>query len=512
MTDRQGMPYDRGWAWMVVLGYFCSSFIMVGVAKSYGILMQPLVEEFKVEVTTASLGMAVGGGVYTLTAPIFVTLGQHFTERGVVIFGAVFGCIIISLCYFKTSIVYLIVMYGLGAGIANACLFGNGLVMIGNYFKRIRTIANGIALSGASVGTFAIPPLMEFLLQTYGLGGTYLILGGLYLTVAVCGALYRPVKFYTRNRKKEKVDEKELLHEDENDSTRKRINVQMNQEEIDLIKDGKHDPFVDMEIEIETDDVEKEKFKSFISSTGSLVMGSIENFAQIVQAEDVKKPSQYSTFRICGRSYEIPKIFHFFVLKMPVVQFYTLFSFIVFFGYFNFIIFLPLDALSRGYAGFEKAWLVSCAGIGDLIGRIIVGIVGDMTIIERYKIIGATCIMCGLNILIFNFANVFWWCAVHTTLYGFFGGAYIALTSIVLIDMVGIEIMPKALGVILLIQGLGAALGQPFEGYIRRISGSYSPLNILNGSLMIFGGILMFIYPLVRNYGKKKNQKEITAT
>ena len=49
-------------------------------------------------------------------------------------------------------------------------------------------------------------------------------------------------------------------------------------------------------------------------------------------------------------------------------------------------------------------------------------------------------------------------------------------------------------------------------GYIRRISGSYSPLNILNGSLMIFGGILMFIYPLVRNYGKKKNQKEITAT
>ena len=50
-----------------IAGYFCSSFIMVGVAKSYGILMQPLVEEFKVEVTTASLGMAVGGGVYTLT-------------------------------------------------------------------------------------------------------------------------------------------------------------------------------------------------------------------------------------------------------------------------------------------------------------------------------------------------------------------------------------------------------------------------------------------------------------
>jgi hypothetical protein len=50
-----------------IAGYFCSSFVMVGVAKSYGILMQPLIDEFKVEITTASLGMAVGGGVYTLT-------------------------------------------------------------------------------------------------------------------------------------------------------------------------------------------------------------------------------------------------------------------------------------------------------------------------------------------------------------------------------------------------------------------------------------------------------------
>lgn len=503
MTDRQGVPYDRGWAWMVVVGYFFSAFIMVGVGKSYGILMKPLMEEFHVDVTIASLGMAVSGAVYTITAPIFVTLGQHFTERVIVIFGAIFGCCVISLCYFKFSIGYLIALYGIGAGIGNACLFGNGLVMIGNYFKRIRTIANGVALSGASVGTFAVPPLMEYLLQLYGLSGTYLILGGLYLMVAVSGALYRPVKFYTKNSLK-RDDKHQLLNKGQSDSTQ---NGQTSKEDPTITTfncDEKNDPLLNAEKELESEEIEDEKLMSYISSTGSLVLGSVESLAQVVQAEEIKQPTRQNTVRICGK--DIPKIFHFFVLKMPVVQFYTLFSFLVFFGYFNFVIFMPLDAVSRGYESFEKAWLVSCAGIGDLVGRIVVGLIGDLTIIERYKIIGAACICCGLNILIFNFATVFWWCAIHTTLYGFFGGAYVALTSIVLIDMVGLDIMPKALGVILLIQGFGAAIGQPIEGSIRDFAGSYSPLNILNSSLMIIGGSIMFLYPLVRDFKKKQNQ------
>ncbi|VDI49557.1 MFS transporter, MCP family, solute carrier family 16 (monocarboxylic acid transporters), member 7 [Mytilus galloprovincialis] len=406
MAEQTGVPYDRGWAWMIVVGYFFSSFIMLGVAKSYGILMKPLIDEFNVDITIASLGNAVMAGIYTL------------------------------------------------GGIGNSCLYGNGVVMIGSYFKRIRTVANGVALSGASVGTFVIPPLIEFLLQTYGLPGTYLILGGLYLTIAVCGALYRPLTFYASERQGGENDEKHQL-----------VTKDMNE---------------------------------YFTSTGSLVIGSMESLSQIVQADESKKLSNSITIEICGKAIVIPKIFHFSVLKMPEVVFYTIFSFLVFFGYFNFIILMPLDAASKGFASYEKAWLVSCAGIGDLLGRVVIGIVGDLRIIERYKIIGATCICCGINILIFNFATVFWWCAIHTTLYGFFGGAYVALNSIVLIDMVGLEIMPKAIGVILLIQGLGA---------IKGASGSFSLLNYINSSLMIIGGFFMFLYPFVRDHAKKSKDK-----
>lgn len=334
--------------------------------------------------------------------------------------------------------------------------------MIGKYFKKFRTVANGIALSGASVGTFVLPPLMEFMLQSYGLSGTYLILAGLYLTVAVSGALYRPTQFYTVNRRGGKSEEKhQLLQDESNDSTRKRANISTSHD----IKDGDLvEEINDLDIQVDDKNIEKEKSVSYVTSTGSLVMGSVESLAPVVQAEESKKPSNVVNLNLCGKSIQIPKIFDFSILQMPVVLFYTFFSFFVFFGYFNFIIFMPQDAVSRGFIKYEKAWLVSCVGIGDLIGRIVSGVVGDLQIIERYKIMGGTCILCGLQILIFNFADVFWWCALHTSLYGFFGGAYVALNSIVLIDMVGLEVMPKALGVILLIQGLGASIGQPVEG------------------------------------------------
>lgn len=214
-------------------------------------------------------------------------------------------------------------------------------------------------------------------------------------------------------------------------------------------------------------------------------------------------------FELCGRTWSLPVIIQFNVLKMPVVLFFTVFSFFVFIGYFNFILFLPVDALSRGITRYEKAVLVSCTGVGDLVGRILVGFLGDLKLIQRYKILAISCILCGANIIMFEIAGqMYWWMAIHATLYGFFGGCYVAINSIVLIDMVGLKLMPKALGVVLLIQGLGAAIGQPLEGKIRDETRTYTSLNIINTVLMVSAGMFLFLYPLVKRFQDKPPRKE----
>ena len=47
-------------------GYFVSVFCMVGIAKSFGILLQEFVSYFDIPVALGALVMGVSGGVYTL--------------------------------------------------------------------------------------------------------------------------------------------------------------------------------------------------------------------------------------------------------------------------------------------------------------------------------------------------------------------------------------------------------------------------------------------------------------
>ena len=61
------------------------------------------------------------------------------------------------------------------AGIGNAAVYGNVLVILGVYFNKRRALANGVALAGASIGQFVLPPFIEFLLETYGLQGCLLL-------------------------------------------------------------------------------------------------------------------------------------------------------------------------------------------------------------------------------------------------------------------------------------------------------------------------------------------------
>lgn len=63
--------------------------------------------------------------------------------------------------------------------------FANTLfqVVVNQYFQKYRATASGIALSGACVGSFVFPIMIEAILNTFGLSGGFLILGGVVMHV-----------------------------------------------------------------------------------------------------------------------------------------------------------------------------------------------------------------------------------------------------------------------------------------------------------------------------------------
>jgi len=52
----------------------------------------------------------------------------------------------------------------------------------------------------------------------------------------------------------------------------------------------------------------------------------------------------------------------------------------------------------------------------------------------------------------------------YAAFFGFFSGGYVGLTSIVVVDLVGVDKLSDAFGVLLLFQGVAVALGTPIVG------------------------------------------------
>jgi MCP family monocarboxylic acid transporter-like MFS transporter 14 len=55
----------------------------------------------------------------------------------------------------------------------------------------------------------------------------------------------------------------------------------------------------------------------------------------------------------------------------------------------------------------------------------------------------------------------------YAALFGFFSGGYVGLTSIVTVDLVGVDKLSDAFGVLLLFQGVAVAIGTPICGKRR---------------------------------------------
>jgi len=92
------------------------------------------------------------------------------------------------------------VSIGLGSSLA----FFPSIAVVGQCFKKKRPLANGLVLAGGAIGCTCMPPLLEFLIETYGLNGACLVLAGLVLHYYVCACFLYTIYSTTVLDKQEK--------------------------------------------------------------------------------------------------------------------------------------------------------------------------------------------------------------------------------------------------------------------------------------------------------------------
>lgn len=67
------------------------------------------------------------------------------------------------------------------------------------------------------------------------------------------------------------------------------------------------------------------------------------------------------------------------------------------------------------------------------------------------------------------FCTDFYSLVFYASVFGFTIGAYVGLTSVILVDLLGLEKLTNAFGLLLLFQGIASLIGPPFAGNEHRM-------------------------------------------
>lgn len=173
-------------------------------------------------------------------------------------------------------------------------------------------------------------------------------------------------------------------------------------------------------------------------------------------------------------------------------------------------------------------------GITNTIGRILCGILSSFPganalLINNFALTlgGIATILSGLSLsapyqftysVLFGFATgEFLFFKKRFALYSenrlkflfFLSACFASLRSILIVDLLGLEKLTNAFGILLLFQGVAAALGNPIAGLVKETTGNYDGPFYLAGSLILLSGILCYPLNCLNRWEKKKRRNFI---
>jgi len=180
------------YGWVVVAGAFLTLFVAYGTQYSFGVFFSALLAEFGWR--RASLA-----GAFSLYACAYCVFGfpagrltDVWGPRAVIGAGGLFLGAALAGMALVSALWQPYVLYGVVAALGMGTAYVPCNATVVKWFVRRRGLATGLASSGASVGTFALPPLAQLLIDAVGWRAAYAVFGvGVLLALNLIALLMR---------------------------------------------------------------------------------------------------------------------------------------------------------------------------------------------------------------------------------------------------------------------------------------------------------------------------------
>ncbi|CAJ0607469.1 unnamed protein product [Cylicocyclus nassatus] len=186
---------DGGWGWVVVLGSFAVHVIADGFVYSFGVLVDVLMKEFDSDNTMASFIISLLTGLTLGSGPLASAICNKYGCRTTTIIGAGIAFVGCAVASFATAMWHIVASVGIVMGIGFGLMYCPAIVIVTMYFEKRRSLATGIAVSGAGVGTVLFSPINDFIISHFGWRAVFYSFLGILSICVLAGASFRPLPF-----------------------------------------------------------------------------------------------------------------------------------------------------------------------------------------------------------------------------------------------------------------------------------------------------------------------------
>ncbi|RUS77294.1 hypothetical protein EGW08_014958 [Elysia chlorotica] len=147
-------------------------------------------------------------------------------------------------------------------------------------------------------------------------------------------------------------------------------------------------------------------------------------------------------------------------------------------------------AVDNGVDKAEAALAFSMYGMGNLFGRVALGVLADLGL-DSFSL-GASCLLIsGVS------TSISPMCGDNAILHGLYGlvfgtsiGGWVTLTPLVLVDLLGLDMVSQSFGVLLVFMATGFVLGTPLAGWIFDATKSYTMSFIIHGAMVVLAAFI----------------------
>lgn len=212
---------DRGWAYVVLAGYFYVRFLVLGLVWSPGILYSDFLYYFEKSPSMTASAINFNTFFTYSTATISSVFIRAFGPRITTIVGCLFSTLGLLVTSIAPNLIYVFIFYGIITGLGFSMVNTSSYPVVTSYFSEYRIPVLLLASSGVGLGQFILPYIFFRLSNAYSWRGALMIIAGLNLNFLAVAAASMP----PRTDKTEESDMSEDLSSCNSEGQRRKFQL-----------------------------------------------------------------------------------------------------------------------------------------------------------------------------------------------------------------------------------------------------------------------------------------------